>query len=398
MTSSYLRVAIHPGCSALILITFLLSGCAVFPRHRSYQGPPTRPSSLIQYYDYKTEFTDYTEVVIKERERHRLVQIELNTEFGTTRIDYYEYDQPSDHLIFVFPVLGGKPLMSTYFADYFVRMGFDAAIVHRDNEFKDPANVDRLEELFRNGTIRDRLALDFFEQKKGKKRFGSFGISRGAINVAITAGVDPRLQYNIMALGGTDLTRIFESSRERRIRKYVKEVSASKGISKKSFIKQLSEDLVSDPINVAHYIDANKTLLFLALCDTTVPLRYGHKLRDQIGHPETVFLAAGHKTSALFTQYAKILMPLEEFCYFPFDYIEIESLAFFNRHFRGINFSLRLLPFRILQAPLNLFSWTAGTIAGLFHDEAILQEKYLHDIWQQPERIPKLTLESPQAP
>jgi len=44
--------------------------------------------------------------------------------------------------------------------------------------------------LCAKNVVRDRMAIDFFEQRLGKKEFGTLGISRGAINVAVTAGVD----------------------------------------------------------------------------------------------------------------------------------------------------------------------------------------------------------------
>lgn len=157
--------------------------------------------------------------------------------------------------------------------------------------------------------IRDRIAIDFFERQYGKKEFGSFGISRGAINVAISAGVDKRLKHNVLALGATDLVRIMKSSNERRIEKYRDDVMAKLGISEKEFYTALTDNIRTDPKGLAKISYARHTLLVLALLDKTVPIQYGIKLRREIGGPKTVYLLADHYLAAGFTQLATVAAP-----------------------------------------------------------------------------------------
>jgi hypothetical protein len=272
----------------------------------------------------------------------------------------------------VFPVLGGKNFIEKHIAKYLVESGFDAAIVNRSNEFKDPTMFDQLEEVFRLNIIRDRLALDFFEAEFGKKRFGTFGISRGAINVALTAGVDKRLEYNVLVLGGTDLVHLFRDSNQARIEKYIQSVRDNKGYSEQEFFDALRAQLRTDPKNTAQYLDGKNTLLILGIFDRTVPFTYGLKLRDQIGRPDTIFLLADHYVGLLYTQTVSIVPPSKDKGgLFPFPYIEEEAVQFYDRSFNH-SWNWSILPYRILQEPFNLvveaavglgsaFQWVVGS-------------------------------------
>ncbi|RIL10366.1 MAG: hypothetical protein DCC75_04500, partial [Proteobacteria bacterium] len=142
-----------------------LSGCYSLPQGSGYSGPPPRPPEIEQYYSQDGSFDSFQAELLEKRREYELVQIKLNTDFGTVVINYFKRPKPSEHLILVFPVLGGKKnLLENYFADYFARHGYDSAIVERTNDFKSPQNFDRLEELFRQNIVRDRVALDFFEK------------------------------------------------------------------------------------------------------------------------------------------------------------------------------------------------------------------------------------------
>lgn len=339
------------------LTVVLLTGCAVIPGDIDYQGPPPRPQSLIDYYSYdnSSPYTGWTEEVKRRRDRYTEKEVVIDTKYGQVTVDYYQRHEPTKDLIFVFPILGGKHLIESHFARYFALKGFDTAIVHRDKEFKRPEQFDHLEEIFRNNAIRDRIAIDFFEREYGKTDFGSFGISRGGINVAITAGVEPRLKYNVIALGGSHLVKVFRDSSERGVGRYRKRVQAAKSINKAQFFEQLETNIQTDPKTLAKYIDARDTLMFLGLFDTSVPIKYGMRLREQIGHPRTAIMFSGHYTGILFTQFLTLLPPSETFCIVPFDFIESESLAFYNRAFDTKRRSLRYVPVKILQLPFEVF-------------------------------------------
>ena len=333
-----------------------LSACGVLPISPHPQPPEQRPAELEKYYDHSMSYKTFRSEEIKDKIHYKIVRYYVDTDAGPITIDHYARRVKSDSLIFVFPLLGGKNVIADYFAEYFAKNGYDTAIVHRNNDFKDPAQFENIEELLRKNVVRDRIAIDFFEKELGKKEFGSFGISRGAINVAITAGADARLKYNVLAMGGTDIVSIFKNSTQSRMKLYREAVTARKQISSQEFFKQLREKLRTSPEYLVKYMDPQNTPLALSVADTTVPFKYGYKLRHQMNDPKTILLLADHYTSILYTQYAPLLPPFRSIGIFPFDYIESEAMALYNRGFKGQRNSLRLVPYRILQLPFTLLA------------------------------------------
>lgn len=346
--SPYLLQAFALSLSLCFSACFRISGNSV------YEGPPVRPVAMEQYYAPEHSYESFREEIKSSTKQYTIKHITIESYAGPIVVDYFQTQERSESLVLVFPVLGGKNVIENHIAKYFAESGFDAAIVHRNNEFKDPQKFDQLEDLLRSGIIRDRLALDFFENEYGKQKFGTFGISRGAINVALTAGVDDRLKYNVLVMGGTDLVDLFRDSNQARIAKYVQEVSKSKGFSEDQFFEALRMQLRTDPKNTARYLDSRDTLLILGIFDRTVPFTYGMKLREQIGRPETIFLCADHYVGVLFTQTISIIPPSKEGSgIFPFPYVEQEALNFYYKHFKD-SWNWKVAPFRILQTPLNL--------------------------------------------
>jgi hypothetical protein len=346
--------------AVILAFASALGACAFIPQSPHYAGPPQRPAELEQYYSKGTSYTGFQEQTISVMKNYTHKRILIDSDSGQLKIDYFARPKTSKELIFVFPVLGGKNIIADYFARYFARHGFDTAIVNRVDDFKDPARFYEIEEVFRKGVVRDRIAMDFFEAQYQKSEFGSFGISRGAINVAMTAGVDPRLKHNVMAMGGTDLVSIFKESDQRGIVKYRNRVMAFHDLTEEEFYSALERQIKTDPKNLAHYIDSRNSLLFLSVFDKAVPIEYGEKLREQMGNPKTVYIAAGHLTSILYTQYIKLLTPWRELCLFPQDYLESEALSFYQESFNRGGTAWWMLPYRVLQLPFTLVgSWFA---------------------------------------
>lgn len=338
-------------------VVFLLTGCFAIPGNPHYSGPSPRPPEVEAYYKADVPFTGYYEKIIKFGKRYSLKEVHVETEAGEIVVDYYQRPEKSDEIIFIFPILGGKYMIESYFARYFARRGYDTAIIHRDKDFKNPDQFDHLEEIFRKNVVRDRIAIDFFGSIYGKKEFGSFGISRGAINAAMTAGVDPRLKYNVLALGGSHLLEIFKKSNVNGIERYVQRVQKAKGITRQQFFEYIEKTVKTDPKNLAKYIDADNTLMFLSMFDQAVPIKYGMKLREEIGEPRTVFLTSGHFSSIIFTQFVRMLPPSEGLCFFPFDFIESEAMQFYNRSFDKGGIDFFYLPFQVIQLPLGALSY-----------------------------------------
>lgn len=348
-----------PGRRFLLSVAFIATGCAVVPQSPSYEGPATRPESLNQYYA-KSSYTAYTEYTLGEADDFVVKRILIDTPQGQVTADFFQHHEKNDDLILVFPLLGGKNIIPDYFASYFAKHGYDTAIIHRSENFKDPAYFDKIEQTLRDNVVRDRIALDFFEKEYGKKDFGSFGISRGAINVAITAGVDSRLKYNVMAMGGSDIVDIFKNSHIKKLQNYRDKIMQEKGMTKDEFFASLNEKVKTDPKNVAQYINSKNTLMFLSMFDRTVPFKNGELLKEQIGNPRTIYLAADHFTSAMYTQLGRVLPVGTQDALFPMDYIESEALDFYESKFHKRKYRLAMLPYRVLQLPFDLMQRIVG--------------------------------------
>ncbi len=360
------------------------TGCFRLSSDSWYQGAPARPEAMEAYYKPEKSYGTFREEIEKVTDDYTLKHITVDSYAGPIVIDFFQGTKPSDSLVLVFPVLGGKNFIEKHIARYLVESGFDAAIVNRSNEFKDPSKFEQLEEIFRLNIIRDRLALDFFQAEYGKAQFGSFGISRGAINVALTAGVDPRLKYNVLAMGGTDLVNLFRDSNQARIENYIQTVSATRGYQKEEFFSKLKQQLKTDPKYTAQYLDGKNTLLVLGIFDRTVPFSYGLKLREQIGRPETIFLFADHYVSLAYTQTVSLLPPSKEKTgLFPFPYIEQEAVSFYKRSFEG-RMNWKALPFKALMLPFNLLAEGLANVGSLVE---LLGGKTTPTLEQNPEQI-----------
>lgn len=343
--------------SGLIRLFFILplciSACVALPRDFHQPPPVERPQPVLNYYRYDASrsFRSITEQVVEDTGDYVHKRILIDTPQGQTTIEYYQRPEHDENLIFVFPVLGGQLSIESYFAGYFAKHGFDTAIVHRDQDFKRPELFVDLEEIFRKSVVRDRIAIDFFEQNYGKHKFGSFGISRGAMNAAITAGVDSRLQFNVLALGGSHLVEVFKKSDVGGIKRYRDQVIEKTGITEEQFYQSLEDSIITEPKNYARFLDPKKTLMFLSIFDKAVPFKYGLKLREEAGTPRTIFLFSGHYTALLYTQFVKLIPPWDSFCIFPFDFVESESINFYNDAFETGHIDIWHFPFRLVQIP-----------------------------------------------
>lgn len=341
------------GLFSALWLAINLCACTALPVAPSYSGPPIRPPVLDEYYGYDKAkpYRSFTEQLVSNKNGLTQKRLRIETDQGDIVVDYYQRAQPSEQLVFVFPVLGGDNIIEGYFARYFAEGGFDSAIVHRDKDFKKAEEFDSIEENFRRNVVRDRIAIDFFEREYHKLGFASFGISRGAINAAITAGVDERLKFNVFALGGSHLTEIFKKTDVPGVAKYRNRVMKYKNITEEEFFEILDQSVKTDPKNVARYIDARRTLMVLSVFDQAVPFKFGMRLRREIGIPKTIFIASGHYTAILFTQFVKLLPPSEKFCVFPFDFVESEALRFYNSKFETKRVDLSTVPYAVLQIP-----------------------------------------------
>ena len=326
------------------------------PVNTGYPGPKERPSSVTEYYRYDNTnpYSNVRSEIISENRNYNLLKIRIDTAYGEITAQYFQRKIPDENIVLVFPILGGNFFIESVFAKFLVNHGFDAVIIHRDKDFKKPELFFQIEDIFRKNVIRDRIAIDFFEREYGKRNFGSFGLSRGAMNATVTAGAEPRLKANVLALGGSQLAQIFKKSDVRGVRKYRNRVLTANGITNEEFFNYLEKNLISDPKNLAQYLNANNTLMFLSIFDKAVPFKFGMKLRRQIGYPRTVFLVAGHYTALLYTKFMFGAMGMDCASVLPINIVESEMLKFFNDRFETRRHDIRNLPLFLYELPFEL--------------------------------------------
>ena len=163
--SVYWDVVVKLLCSVVVVGSV---GCVHLSHSGASKATLVRPAYLEEYYSKGSSYQGYVEHRVLANTHYTVRRILLNTGSGEFSLDYFQLrGAKSKELILVFPVLGGKPIIENYLADYLVRHGFETAIIHRNDEFKNPAHFDNLEYIFRSNIVKDRIALDFFEREYG---------------------------------------------------------------------------------------------------------------------------------------------------------------------------------------------------------------------------------------
>jgi len=331
-----------------------LGGCVYLVGERR-PPVPVEPEVQISAPADDLRFGTVNTIGVLPARKYTIRRYEVGSGFGDITIDYFQLrDQKSPELILIFPILGGKNKFENYFADVLATAGFESAIIHRNDEFKNPALFAQIETVMRRNTQRDMVALNFFEKVLGKSVFGGFGLSRGAMNLVITAGADPRLKYNFLALGGASISKVVRTSKERRIKAYMEELARVRHSTVEETLAFLDKTLISEPYVFAPALDPQNTMLVLGALDSTVPFAEGMRLRKLLGNPATVFLLSGHATSLLYSQFFRLLTFGSAHPILPLPYLETEIVNFFNEKMRPGVTRIGIIPFRLLQAPANM--------------------------------------------
>jgi hypothetical protein len=72
------------------------------------------------------------------------------------------------------------------------------------------------------------------------------------------------------------------------------------GLTRDGLRASLDERLVTDPLELAPYVDAERVLMIVTRTDAIVPFEAQQALRAEMGTPETLYLPTGHRTSVLY--------------------------------------------------------------------------------------------------
>jgi hypothetical protein len=308
----------------LLLLAALASGCVTHvPADARYRGPAALPAALEKAFD-----VDWGPVVVADEEMLReradfsVRQVALDArDEGEQPIEFEYYDVRADAptpVVVLLPIFNGQLLVTRYFARYFANQGWRAVVVTRE---RDPlAQLDVLEDAIRANLEDYRRILDWVEQQReiDPTRIGLFGISLGAMDAVMLTALDHRVDALVAAMAGGDLAELMMSTSYRRIVRTVDRLIDDGGMSRESLLESMENRIVTDPLTLAPYVDAQRVLLVLTRSDAIVPFESQEELRETMGQPETLYLPTGHRPSVL---------------YFPL--LRNSAFEFFQRQFRG---------------------------------------------------------------
>ena len=299
-----------------VLLSSWLAGCAAVPLRGPSSAPQPLPSEIAAYYEYPKRTSQASVQLIREAPAFRelLVQFPLSVSgFEPTEpiveFEWFEATEPGRRPAILFnPILGGDYPLERGICRLLARRGFHVALVHRKTLKVPPErDVSHIELLLRQGIIRIRQVVDWMEanDRVDPHRMGSFGISMGGIASVIAAAVEPRLRVHVIGLAGGSVADILLTSKDSLLTKPLHRYLASRRLDRTTLRRLLEEQVHTDPIRLAPYVDRRHLLLFIALADRTIGRANALRLYRALGKPKAVFLPTGHYTSYLLLPYIK---------------------------------------------------------------------------------------------
>ena len=307
------RLALPPLLSLVVAVT--LSGCCGHLRCSRKAISAAVPPEVAMEFDWRR----VSEAVVGEEEVERkqnyaLTRFELSglTNGSATNrplvLDcFLPLQTTNPPVIMILPMLGGSYPLERFFAKYFAKHGLASVLVHREKYDGPGQSAEELEYLFRQTVLDNKRAIDWLETRKeiDVSRLGVFGISLGAIKAALLTPLEPRVDATVLALPAGDLPYILTYTTERGIARRRAELLRERQWTEQQLREHLESILTCDPMRYAPYVDPKKVLMVLAAWDSTVPIKKGLELRKAMHKPETIFVASGHYTAAIYLPYLR---------------------------------------------------------------------------------------------
>jgi len=315
------RSAFAPACLLL-----LASGCAYAPPRKAATLPLPLPAELAAYYDYPKPLAPgaVEEVRSHPAFREYLVRFPLSVPSGLeptepeVEFEWFESTRPGRRPAIVFnPILGGDYPLERGICRHLARNGFHVALVHRKTLKISPEHeVSRIELLLRQGVLRIRQIVDWMvaHERVDPERLGSFGISMGGIASVLAAATEPRLKAHMVALAGGSLPEVLMSSKDTLLTKPIHRWLQRQNVTREELGRRLREEIATDPVRLAPYVDPDRLFLLIAVFDRTIGRANALRLRAALRYPRTVFLPTGHYTA-----------------YFSLPYLKYAGVRFFRR-------------------------------------------------------------------
>ena len=305
------RIAAGLACWLLCL-----SGCASARLRTPARVPHPLPPDVAAYYDYPDHAPKAAMQLVREDRRVRewLVRFPLSVSgFEPTEpvveFEWFESTAPGRRAAILFnPILGGDYPLERGICRFLARRAFHVALVHRKTLKISPEHpVARIELLLRQGIIRIRQVTDWLaaSDRVDPDRMGSFGISMGGIAGSISAAVEPRLRAHVIALAGGSLADILTTSKDSLLTKPRARYLARNQMDLQTLGQRLREEIRTDPIRLAPYVDPQHLFMVITLADRTIGTANALRLWRALGEPRATFLPLGHYTAYLSLPYLK---------------------------------------------------------------------------------------------
>lgn len=212
--------------------------------------------------------------------------------------------------VVVLPIQGGDYEISTMFARYLAKVGFQALRFERRDDWLDPEKeISYLGELMKQYLADILRGIDWWLTEAGDApaHLGLFGVSMGANMGTIVAAREPRVKASVLVIGGADIAGILATANDEEINLYRKNLSNRLGIAEAALEPLFRE--VIDPIDNIHDapdVNADTTLFITARLDAVVRYRYANRLWEAIGRPKRYLLPCGHYSSVVFVPLVKL--------------------------------------------------------------------------------------------
>lgn len=298
----------------LAAICAMASGCvAHVPLADDYAGPDELPAEIVDRYAYPTGAIQNRAVEVTRENKRYVVRevvfpVDFDGEEDEIRLEYYDINGAGKTpVILVLPILNGENFFARQFARYFAARGFAAIIVNTNQKHTLLDDMLHAERAIRRSLVKHRKVLDWVAQNDAfdQNRIGVFGASLGGLNATLLMAVDDRVAAAAPALAGGDLPSIFVASEERRVAEAVNAAMTAKGLTREEMHHYLQDEIETDPITLAPFIDAANVLMVLARRDKTIPYASQEALRQKMGNPEAIYVPTGHVSTAIYLPYLK---------------------------------------------------------------------------------------------
>lgn len=303
----------------VLILALLLAACVHYypPKTLRAQGRAQRTDP----FDYAKAAVQAEVIPLQEEKTVHVVRLTYASPLQTDpRNDTVEAlfflprEVPSPPLVILLPIFNKGEWITDSFARYFAARGIAALSLRGKKKFLDgKSGIQGLlfaKEVLRQTIVDVRRGMDWVEAQNmvDKNKIGICGVSLGAVESAVVAGVDRRIGCAAYLLGGGNILNILLTATEEGIQQFREQVMRVEGLDTdrlSSLIRSGYQDI--DPLTYAGRLPPQKILMMNAYFDSVIQREYADALWEQSGRPHLVMLPTGHTTAILYLPYARWL-------------------------------------------------------------------------------------------